>query len=591
MSGSRCRRGPTAGEGGAVLVAVLVVAALVMAAALAARFLADARLRAERRTLARQQALLLAGSAARGVAGWFEEQERGALRGAPPPGLGRRDRRRVDPDGDGRGVPFHEAPSPWNVRWKDPPAVVFRPPDGPAPGDRLAGTPDGPDWELASVDGPASAEWLDGWARLLDPGGRGRLVRVALCGPRPGAPGGTLGRVLVTVEADLPGGAIPVRARVAADLVAVPVEDLRRPLVVRGDARLAGDVAWERGEAVVGGDFSAPVGIEDGWPGGIPWAGPDRPVRRDMDGDGTDDDLDGDGTGDWIAWRELPGPVPDPWWRARVGGGWTGRFAAPGSCRAPWPFGPRSDPPAPPTREDRSGFLLGCPVRPFPAPVPAAWWRLAAAGVRGTARLVEDPERPGWFRLDGAGRSRPLAELLAATGGLRRIEPAPGRSRPLVLVLDGVAGGILVRGIPVVRAVAGRRTVPGGGRAPADPADTGGTDRPGVVGDPRLALSDPDGSCTGFLPGEWTVGAALVEPRACPPLGAALDGVLAVEGTLRLAGPLAITGQVRAETLDADGRVGPVRWVGIPAAGATPARRPGIPGAPRVLVTGLRALP
>ncbi len=573
-----------------MLVAVLVVASLVMAAALAARFLAEAGLRAERRLLARRQALLLAVSAARGVAGWFEGPERGALRGAPPSGLGFRDRRRVDPDGDGRGIPWREAMAPWNVRWKDPPAVPFRPPDGPAPGDRLAGTPDGPDWELSAADGREAEAWLLAWSRLLDPGGRSRLVRVALCGPRPGADRAVLGRILVEAETPFAGGGRPVRVRVAGDLVLVPVEGLRRPLVVRGNARLAGDVAWERGEAIVGGDLDAPAGIEDRWPAGIPWAGPDLPVRRDMDGDGTDDDVDGDGVGDWIAWRDLPGPVPDPWWRARVGGAWLGRFAPSGPCRAPWPFGPRGTPPAPPTRRDRSGFLLGCPVRPFPGPVPVSWWRLAAAGVRGTARLVEDPAHSGRFLLDGAGPSRPLAELLRATRGLRRLELAPGRSRPLPLLLDGLSGAVLVRGGPV-RATGGSRTVPAGALAPADPADTAGEDRAARAGDPRLSLRDPDGSCSGFLPGGWADGHVLVEPRPCVPRPAGFDGVLAVADALHLEGPLAIAGQVRAETLEADGTAGAVRIVAVPGAGATPALRPGIPGAPRVLVVGLRALP
>ena len=576
-------------EKGAVLVAVLVLSGLVMAAALAGWCLADARLRAERRDGARFEALLLARAAARGVAGWFEEEERGTLGGRPPGGLGCRERRRVDPDGNGRGVPWREAAPPWNVRWKDPPAVPFRPPDGPAPGDRLAGTLAGPDWVLDAGDGPREKRWLLDRSRLLDPGGRARLVRVALCGPRPGAPPGTLGRVVVVAERPVPGG-VPARVRVAGDLVAVPAEGLRRPLVVAGDLRIRGQVSWERGEALVGGDFLAPPGIERGWPAGIPWLAPDRPLRRDNDGDGTGDDADGDGVVDWVAWRDLPGPVPDPWWRARVGGGWPGRFPAPGSCRSPWPFGPRAVPPRPPTREDRSGFFLGCSVNPFPEPVPSGWWRFAGAGVRGTARLVEDPDRPGRFRVDGAGPARPLAALLAETAGLRRLEPVPGRVHPLEIVLDGVVGGLLVRGV-AVRARPGSRLVPTARRAPADPADTGGADRPGTPGDPRLSLRDPGGSCAGFVPGDWSDGRALPDPRPCPSRGAALDGVLAVAGDLRLEGGLVVAGQVRAGTLAAGGPAGPVLLVAVPAAGSSPSNRPGIPGAPRVLVTGLRVVP
>ncbi|RMF75975.1 MAG: hypothetical protein D6738_02485 [Acidobacteria bacterium] len=574
-----------ADESGSALVAVVVVSLLVGAVAAATWQFTVLRLAAARARVASTQAAWLARGAVRAAAAWFEAPERGALVAPPPLADLDRSLRRLDPDGDGAGPRWDAAPDPADrVRYREGGGAPFRPPDGPSLRDRFVGTPDGPDALLARAD-PGARAHLEALSRALDPDGRQVIARIALFGPVPGAEPGTLATVEVTVEMPRPPWG-PVRAAARGDAVRVDWGRTDRVLVVSGDAAFTGDAGWRGGEAVIAGDLDSGGAVPAGWPGGVPWAGPDRPLRDDADGDGTADDADADGTGDLAAWRAMPGAVPDPWWRGRVGGGWTGVAAGAGPCRPAIPFGPRAVPPRPPSKSaERSGLLVGC--APIAAdPLPGRWRRVARRGVRGAVRAVEDPARPGLFRRDGTGPPVAPSALLPEAGGVLLLERAPGAA-PLALDLDGGRGAILVDGDATVgQSVARARAVP----VPAALRDTGGEQRPGARSDDALELAPAAPSCTGWSVGPWQAGPQPPGPAAapCPSPDVGLRGLLAVAGRLVLRGPVGIAGQVRAAALEADGLAGPVSLVADGAGDPLVVGRPGPPGAPRVVVSRLR---
>ncbi|HNX19309.1 MAG TPA: hypothetical protein PKG80_03475 [Acidobacteriota bacterium] len=573
-------RPPSGTERGAVLVAVLVIA--LMAGAVAAGAVAAARgeLVGGARRAASAQARLLARAVVEAAAQWFEAPERGAI--VPPPG-------RAEVDRDGRWVrvgavrrSWRGAPSPLDCRYKERAgAPLFRPPDGDDPADRFLGDPLHPD-VLMTPDGPGRAT-LDALAAALAPRTPFRVVRLAFFEPQGGG-AGALAALEAEVEVAGPGGRV-ARAAARADIVAVPWGRTDRPLLVEGAARFVGEAGWRFGEAVFGGDLDAAPATAAAWAGGVPWLAADRPVREDNDGDGAADDADADGAPDWAAWRDAPGTLQDPWWRGRVGGLFNGSAA--GACLPVRPFPPRAAPPAAPTtRVDRSGLVAACPEASPPAALPGELLEVAASGRRGARTLVEDPERAGAFRLDGGGASRPLEEWLPRAGGVCAVLPCAGRATPLPLRLSG-AGALLIEGDVALAAgdAAAEPLAP-----PPDLRDTRGADRAPTLAD-DVFVASPDGGCDAWRIGGWGPPAPGVVPAAPAACGAAdvhWRGLVAVAGRVALAGPATIVGQLRARTLEIDGGAGPaVVW----AAPAPPAGRDGPPGAPRVVLRGLRSVP
>ncbi|MBP7147015.1 MAG: hypothetical protein KBD01_05685 [Acidobacteria bacterium] len=572
-------------ERGVALVIVLLVALLVCAAGAGAWSAAAFGLAGARRRLAVAQAGRTARSAACAVAGWFEAAERGSL--VPPPGTSAAstELRRVDPDGDGEGEAWSDADPPWDVRYKEGEgaAAWFRPPDGPGPRDRLLGTADGPD--LVVADAGDGTRVLDALTRALAPVDGERIVRVALFAPP--ADAGALALATVEVEVEHRAGrAFPVRARARAEIVRVDWGRLDRPLVVAGDASFLGEAGWRRGEAVVAGDLAADTATLAGWPGGVPWLAPDRPLRDDNDGDGLPDDADGDGLPDLESWRDLPDAVPDPWWRGRIAGAWPGIAAAPRPCEAPFPFGPRASPASAPDKTaDRSGVFVACPAAEPPVALPADWAALARAGARGLRWAVEREDRPGEFELDGLGAPRRLDALWNERGGACLLTLASSRSVPLDIPLRGQRGALLVEGGDVRLAGDATRNEPD--LAPEDLRDTRGADRPAGAGDDALPV-EPDGR--GWSVGPW--GETDPDPRhGLPDAPRHARAVVACAGRLEAGAPLDLAGQLRAGELRLDGTTGPVTVWADAAFRDDPGRRPGPFGAPRVAARNVRDVP
>ena len=574
------------GEEGAALVAVLVVSLLVGSLAAGCWHYTHLRLAAARARLAEAQAWWIARGAVRVAASWFEADERGAL--VPPPPLAAldRNRRRIDPDGDGRGPLWSAAPDPrQRVRYHETGRAPFRPPDGPAWEDRFVGTAAGPDALLARDAEPARAV-LAGLSAALDPGGGAEVVRIAWFGPRPGAAPGALATIEVVVErARPPWGTMA--ARIRAEAVRIDWKRPERALVVAGDAEFLGAATWRRGDSVIGGTLRTGGIVPGTWPGGIPWLGRDRPLRDDADGDGTADDADADGRADLEAWRALGGDVPDPWWRGRVGGGWPGiAESPPATCAPAIPFGPRASPSRSPVKDrERSGLLVGC-GGPTPDPLPASWLRLARLGVRGTVHAVEEPGGSGMFRRDGEGSAKTPAELMPPSGALLGLA-RPGASGPLRLRLSGGRGALAVEGDLALEAVASRAypDVP-----PAAVRDTTGDDRAGAIADDALDLAASGAGCRGWQVGPWRAGPQPTGPAAsrCTPRDAAFRGVVAASGRITATGPLRVVGQVRAASIVLDGSAGEVEIVADGAADPLVTGRPGPPGAPRIVADRLR---
>lgn len=568
---------------GTAILAVLVLGALVGAVAVALWGEGMFRRGTAQRRLAKTKCVYLAQATVWAAAGWFEEAERGSL--VPPPEWTDvdPDRREVDPEGDGEGVAWEEADPPWNCRYKvDSGGVPFRPPDGPEPGDQFLGTAEGPDVILLA--GQTGAGVLDGLARAIDPEGGFVISHLSFFRPPAGSGPDVLATVEGAVEIPLP-GSLPARAVVRAEIVLVDWGRWDRPLLVGGDASLEGTAGWEQGEAWVSGDMNAAFDTVAGWPGGIPWFTPDQPLREDLDGDGAQDDVDGDGQGDWIQWRDQPGAVPDPWWRARIGGAFNGAGSENGVCFQPFPFGPRAIPPVSPSKSsDRSGVFGACPATvPFD-PLPSAWTRLAGRGIRGTMEAFEDPTNLGMFQQAGDSESHPIEELIPERGGLYLLHPAAGRTEPLHLTLSGQRGAWLIQG---------SRTEVSGGAAPFSepeipgaPRDTAGQPRPGREEDPYLEIVQE--GVSGWQPGAWQnpgEGLAPLQPASGGAEGTHFTGLLATSGQLRLEGPLYLHGQVRSSGLEAAGLDGPVVVKGAPIHSF---RRPGPPGVPRIVLENIR---
>ncbi len=580
VSGTRAR------ERGSAVFSVIVVGLLVAAAGLGALALGEARLRAARRRAAAEQARLVARAAVSAIGAWFEARERGALVAPPAVTDVDRDARRIDDDGDGAGPAWFAAPAPWNVRYRDgAPGALFRPPDA-GPDGAFVGTPDGPDVALDAHG--AGAAVLDELSRALDPRGAVQLVRAALFRAPAWAGADALATIEVRASSAI-GGAAPALAIARGEVRRVDWSRPDRPLVAEGDVHLVADARWTHGEALAGGALDADWSA---WPGGAPWLAPDRPLRDDADGDGVDDDVDGDGTPDLAAWRAAPGTVPDPWFRARVGSLLAGAPDPGVPCGAPFPFGPRRSPPAPPSRgADRSGIFVRCPAGGPVSAVPAAWPRLGGLGVRGVARAVEDPTRPGWFRLHATTAAQPPDALLAATRGVLVLVPDPARTAPLDLDFGGGAGGGFVLTAGDLR-LRGTVAGPGAAEGPGDPRDAAGAERAPAPADEALEAEPWDADCSAWDVQRWTPVALRTPHRrhACTALQRHWQGLLAAAGAVEGAGPLVVEGQIRGRTVRLDGSAGPVRIASDPAA-SDPAVRAGPPGAPRVVVTGRRTVP
>jgi hypothetical protein len=318
----------------------------------------------------------------------------------------------------------------------------------------------------------------------------------------------------------------------------------------------------------------------------VPWRAVDTPLHDDADGDGLDDDADGDGVLDLEAFRSAPGAVPDPWWRGRAGGRWHGAPAVAGTCVAPLPFGPRATPPAPPAKqEDRSGLFVACPL-PVPAPLDPGWEELARLGRRGAGVVEEDARAPGAFRIDGAGLALALGEL--PDGALWWMVPAIARRAALELPASGRRGAWCVAAGDASLALA--RGAPRPLRAPGDPRDTRGVSRSGEAEDEHLPLLR---QADGWQPGRWKGPPGPPAPERWypePAAGVAFEGLVATAGQLVVEGPGSLVGQLRAGGLLVDGTAGPAEIRAEPFSRDDPRARPGPPGAPRIVVRGLRVV-
>ena len=571
-------RGRPRGEGGSALMAVLVVSLLLSATAVGLWLMVQGASRGAsrraRQALARRGAISALVLATR----WFEWEERPGL--VAPPELAEVDRshREVDPDGDDRGTPWSLAAPPWNVTYRQAGGALFRPPDGPAPADRLAGTATGPDVELRADD-PAAADRLAAIDAVVAPDGALRVTRLAIFGPPAWAGEQGLARIEVEVEAAAPADvAVGSRARGLVRRIEWGRPD--RPLVVQGDALWGDDAPFRGGEAVVGGALQVAAGSWEHWPSGVPWASADAPLRRDNDGDGTADDRDGDGRSDFEQWLGLSDPVADPWFRLRVGGGWNGPPAS-GACATPFPFAPWRTPPEVPRRdEEHSGVRLGCAGEGL-GPVPGGWRRLVRRGVQGVRRWAE--EAAGTFRLDGIGPSTALDQILPRDGGVVWLDTAASTTA-LEIVADALRGAVLVAGGREVR-LRGGTAVSVALQIDPQVGDTAGEQRRGGPDDPFLDLSPDDLACSGWLPGDWQAPGATRPPRReCGSRGLHLDGILATEGRLLVEGAWKGQGSLRAASLEVDDALAPVTIRPAPCA-PSGRWRCGPPGAPRVLLT------
>lgn len=565
MSSARERGGALIG----VLVASLLLGAILAALAVASHAQA---LTAKRRARA-AQAQWVGLAALRTAASWFEHADRGSL--VPPPALDQvdRDRRIVDPDRDGRGPSWRAAAPPWRTRYKEGGGPLFAPPDGPEPEHRLVGTRDGPDVMLARDVGEA-ARVLAALERAVGAPAGIRIASIAIFGP----PAGASPHVLATIEVRTEAGRGVVRIA-SGEVAPVPWGRTERALVLDGDLTLEGEAGWSGGEAVGRGDLRATLATAATWPSAFPWAGPDRPLRDDLDGDGTDDDADGDGVPELSGWLARRGTAADPWWRGRFDGGWPGVLDDPSACEAPRPYGPLDDPPRPPDARELSGLRLGCPSVPT-RPVFDAWVALARRGERGAALFVEDVSGSGEFRSRPGAPGRSVDEVLARVDGLVVLETAASRDEPLEVPLAGFEGALVVRGAGVV--VEANPAPHGAWWLPTALRFTGGADRQGGRRDPWLEAEATGAPCGPQRVLGWREDGAPPRPSRCAERVWHLRGLLACEGAVELGSGTLVFGQIRA---------GSARFVGAPRAalvraGALAGERPGPPGAPRVVLLG-----
>jgi hypothetical protein len=571
-------------ERGSALVVILIVSLMIGAVAVGVWSLSHVRLVSAGRRAWLARAESVASSAVLVAAGWLEAADRRVVMEPPDLALIDRDRRRPDPDGDGRGDLWSESDPPHDVRFKEGASEmeeVFGAPNGPDARDAFLGTWEGPDLVVERGSGGAE-EYLGRMSRLLDPTGLVQVERIAFSRAPPAAGEAALASIEVLCGARLPGG-VPMRVRARADVHEVRWGAARRPLVVERGATFSGDARWEWGEALIGGDLSAPEATWELWPSGVPWADETRPMRRDNDGDGTADDRDGDGTSDWEAWRDLPDPVPDPWWGARVSGAWPQVAPDPGVCDPAFPFGPWDDPPADPVKDgERSGIRLACPSGEPIVALREEWRRLARRGPRGIARYVEDPDREGWFRLNGRGDARPVDELVPAEGGVVWLELHAERSDPLRQTFSAAQGGVLVAG--------GDLLVEGGTRRErsrvraGDPRERRGSHRGAYL---RALMDDTAGRA-------WNVedwfeegdGPGAQGPSEVGEEPVHFHGVLAADGVVEVRDEYHHAGAIRAGELILEAGSEQIRmWASYPSRSTA---RWGPPEAPRVRVENLR---
>lgn len=557
------RRG-VVGERGAALAGVILVGALIGALGLVLAFSVWSRLASARYARDDAEALYIARAVVEASAGWFEYVERGAI--VPPPGVGELTRQRRAADGD---------------LYKAGGGALFRPPDGPATEHRLLGTHEVPD--LLLERGGRGESKLDAMMAALGAPPGLELVRVSFFAPPHAAAEGTLASVECVVEIRRAGMS---RRRVAlrAEVWRVPWDSLARPLVIAGDAQVRGAAAWRFGEAWVGGDLESDAATEASWPSSMPWVGPDEPLLDDHDGDGVNDDVDGDGSPDLQAWREAPGTVEDPWWRARIGGSWSGLAGS--GCKPARPFGPRDAPPRPVEREsERSAILVGCAPLGIEA-LPASWRIIGSLRGRGVIRARESSESPGLFLPAWGGAARATSELLPPSGALLILDALPG-SVPLELSLGGGLGGLVVRGRSVLALPGAARSHPA--RVPADPRSTAGALRAPSSEDLLSPLAELGAPCSGWSPGRWRAPAGTERgARDCPDRPLHHAGLLATDAHLELAPGLRIAGQVRAGSLTLRGGALATVVEARPEGFGLDQSRPGPPGAPRVAVRGVR---
>ena len=356
----------------------------------------------------------------------------------------------------------------------------------------------------------------------------------------------------------------------------------RSPGTRASSARRAGRAARRSSRATC----SAPTATWSGWPGGVPWRAVDAPLRDDEDGDGLDDDADGDGVADLEAFRNSPGAVPDPWWRGRVGGLWLGAPAVDGACIAPLPFGPRATPPQPPSKQDdRSGLFVACPL-PAPTPLDRGLGGTRAArparrggGRRGRARPGRLPDR----RRRARARARRAARRRAVVDGSVRRAP---RTRSTFRRSGGAARGASQRGTQRSRS---GRPCRGPSRLPATRAT-------------RTASPAPErpGTTTCRSPASPRAGSRVAgrSPPGSPPRSAGTR-------SRRRASPSrgwsrrpeswrwrgrGCSSARRGQGFRLDGTAGPVEVRAGRFARDDPRTRPGPPGAPRIVVRGLRVV-
>lgn len=583
---------PPRGEQGTALIAVIIISLLVAASAITTWQLGRARHRAATARAAREQAAWAARGAVRIAVGWFEAAERGSV--VAPPGIDAvsRERRIVDDDGDGSGLLWSDESGARKVRYKESDARLFRPPDDGALEHRFVGTAEGPDLVIER-EGVESRAVLDALGAAIALRGTTRVTGVRVFAPAPGSGPGVLATVEVLTETPRPGGA-PARAVARADAWRIDWDRPERPLVVAGSLELAGDASWRFGEALVGGSLVASPATVATWPAGIPWLAPDRPLRDDNDGDGIADDADGDGIDDLELWRVLPGVVADPWWRARVAGGWSSVAPAPSACGPALPFGPRRTPPDPPSKTDeRSGVMVGCPVASL-EPVPEAWLRLAGLGVRGAARALPDPDDATRFVLAGSSRAgTTLGDLLGQVRGALAVDPPSGTAAaPLVVEAQGQSGALLAPGRDVVVRPSATTTL--APNAPDVPRDTQGVERAPSSADDWLDLAPAGLGCAlGFDPGAWTAASSGSPPGVltCEDEAWGFVGLLAASGSVTLESGVRVLGQVRAGSARLDGTTDTVLVRALPDGTAAAPPRGGPPGAPRVVPLRVRGAP
>jgi hypothetical protein len=568
------------------MLVILIVSLLIGAIGVGVWSLAHVRLVSARRRARLERAETVARSAVLVAAGWLEAGDRRVLLDPPTLASLDRERRRPDPDGDGEGDLWSDSDPPHDVRFKDGALTsdgVFGAPDGPDSRDRFLGTPDGPDVEIEDAPG-AGQDYLARLSRLIDPYGLVHVRRIRFFRPPATAPGSALATVEARCGTRLPGG-VPLTVRARGEVHRISWGRPGRPVLVEGTATFSGDARWEWGEAVIGGDLHAPEATWRHWPSGVPWAAADRPMRRDNDGDGTADDRDGDAVADWEAWRDVGEPVPDPWWRARVGGVWPDVSSAPASCGPAFPFGPWADPPQEPVKDgERSGVRLACPPTAPIEPFPTEWRALARRGPRGIARYVEDPDQEGWVLLNGRGEAQPVEDVVPTDGGVVWLELAPGRSDPLQQTFSASQGGLLVSGGDLVVTGGTRRE-----RSRVRPTDL--TDPPEDPGGAYLRTTMSDMAGRAWTTEDWFEaddGPGRLGPDEIGTEPVHFHGLLAVDGGLTITGDYRHAGVVRARRLTGDAEAEQiVVWAAC--APKTTARW-GPPGAPRVRVGNLRVV-